>query len=181
MVMGLYQQVAIAVLAGAVAVFAAVVDVRERRIPNRLTYASMVIGLAAQTALFGWRGLLSSLAGGLVAGGILSAFYLIRSMGAGDVKLAAALGCIVGWPASLQMLTATALAGGVLAVIFMLAKRRVGETLRNTLSVVKHHAVYRLGVHPTVNLDNPKAARMPYGLAFAAGTIYWAVSALFLR
>jgi len=41
---------------------------------------------------------------------------------------------------------------------------------------VAFHAQQGLQTHPTVNLDNPGAVRMPYGLAFAAGTLYWAIS-----
>ncbi len=179
--MTFYSQYAIAALAAVVALTAGVFDAREHRIPNRLTYPAMVMGVAAQEALYGWHGLLSSLAGGLIAGCILLLFFMVRAMGAGDVKLAAALGLIVGVHSSLQLLTATALAGGVLALIFMLGYGRAGETLRNTVSIMQHHAACGLQAHPTVNLDNPEAVRMPYGLAFAAGTLYWAASTLFWR
>ena len=158
---------------------AAITDVREHRIPNRLTYPAMLAGLAMQAVCFGWHGLLSSLAGGLVAGGILVLFYVIRAMGAGDVKLAAALGFMVGFKDVIQLLAATAIAGGILALGFMVVQRRVRETLRNAYSVVSFHAVAGLQEHPTVNLGNPQAARMPYGLAFVAGTLYWASCVLF--
>lgn len=171
----------IAALAVALAVTAAVVDVRQGRIPNRLTYPVMLVGLLAQTLFHGWRGLLMSLAGGFLFGGIFLLFYLVRAMGAGDVKLAAALGCIVGPSASLQVMFATAVAGGVLAIVYMIAARRVGETVRNTLWVAGFHARHGLQAHPVVNLDNPAALRMPYGLAFAAGTVYWAVSSALWR
>jgi hypothetical protein len=57
----------------------------------------------------------------------------------------------------------------------MVATGRVFRTLRNTFAVVGFHAVHGLRTHPEVNLDNPTAARMPYGLAFAAGTLFWAI------
>jgi hypothetical protein len=72
---------------------------------------------------------------------------------------------------------ATALAGGALAVLFMVLSGRVVETLRNIWWVSGFHLRHGLQVHPHVNLDNPRGARMPYGLAFAAGTLYWAISA----
>jgi prepilin peptidase CpaA len=165
----------IPVVAVAVALSAAVTDVRERRILNRLTYPAMIAGLLLQGALHGWRGLLQSLGGGVLFGGVFMLFYLVRAMGAGDVKLAAALGCIVGSTASFQLMYATGLAGGVLALIIMVVSGRVVQTLRNTLWVAGFHAQHGLRTHPIVNLDNPAAARMPYGLAFAAGTLYWAV------
>ena len=163
-------------LAVAVAVCAAVSDVKERRIPNLLTYPAVVAGLLLQGALHGWRGLLLGAGGGLLFGGVFLLFYLVRAMGAGDVKLATALGSIVGSSATLQLMYATALAGGALAIFFMVLSGRIVETLRNTLWVAGFHVQHGLQTHPVVNLDNPAAVRMPYGLAFAAGTFYWAVS-----
>jgi Flp pilus assembly protein protease CpaA len=91
-------------LAAAVAVIAAVTDVRERRIPNRLTYPAMVAGLVLQTAVYGWHGLLLGLFGALLFGGCFLLFHLVRAMGAGDVKLAVALGCIIGPAGSWQVM-----------------------------------------------------------------------------
>ena len=157
------------------------VDVRERRIPNRLTYPAALVGLVANLALHGWKGLLLALAGGLFFGGLFFMFYVLRTMGAGDVKLAAALGFIVGLEASVQVMLATAISGGIFAIVQMIRARRIGQTLRNTISVAGHHARHGMQMHPEVNLDNPKAMRMPYGLAFAGGTIYWAVSSWLWR
>jgi len=162
-------------LAAAVAVSAAVSDAKHRRIPNRLTYPAMIAGLILQMALHGWSGLLLGVGGALLFGGMFLLFHLVRAMGAGDVKLAAALGCMIGPAASWQVMFATAVAGGALAIVFMVLSGRIIETLRNTLWVVAFHAQHGLQTHPTVNLDNPGAVRMPYGLAFAAGTLYWAV------
>lgn len=164
----------IPVLASAVAVTAAITDVRERRIPNHLTYAAMIAGLVLQTAVHGWRGLLLGLGGALLFGGLFLIFHLVRAMGAGDVKLAAALGCIIGPSGSWQVMFATAVAGGALAILVMVFTGRMLKTLRSTLAVVGFHAVHGLRTHPEVNLDNPAAVRLPYGLAFAAGTLYWA-------
>jgi len=165
----------IPIAAGSVAILAAIKDVRERRIPNRITYPAMIAGLLLQAAVFGWRGLLSGMEGGLLFGGIFLLFYLVHAMGAGDVKLATALGCIVGVSNVLNVLIPTAVAGALLAIVLMVATRQVFRTLRNTVSVAGFHAAHGLRPHPVVNLDNPTAARMPYGLAFAAGTLYWAI------
>jgi prepilin peptidase CpaA len=165
-----------AALAAAVAVAAAVIDVRERRIPNLLTYPALLVGLLLQTVVHGWRGLLLAAGGALIFGGTFFLFYFVRAMGAGDVKLAAALGSIVGAPASWQVMFATAMAGAVLAVFYMVISGRLLQTMRNTWSVVGFHAKHGLQTHPLVNLDNPVVLRMPYGLAFAAGTVVWALS-----
>ncbi len=165
----------IPIVAGVVAIIAGIVDARSRRIPNRLTYSAMLAGLALESMVYGWRGLLLGMEGGLLFGGVFLLFHLIRAMGAGDVKLAAALGCILGPDSSWQVMFSTAMAGGLLAILFMIFTGRVLRTLRSTLAVAGFHVVHGLRTHPVVNLDNPAAVRMPYGLAFAAGTLYWAI------
>ncbi len=135
----------------------------------------MIVGLVLQSALHGFKGFLTSLEGGLLFGGVFFLFYLVRAMGAGDVKLAAAIGMIVGAPASYRVMVATAISGGILAVLVALFTGRLYVTLRNIVSVMFFHARHGLKEHPVVTLNNPKAARMPYGLAFAAGTLYWSL------
>jgi hypothetical protein len=78
-------------------------------------------------------------------------------------------------PASYRVMVATAISGGVLAFAVALFSGRLYLTLRNTMSLFFFHARHGLKEHPNVNLNNPKAARMPYGLAFAAGTLYWSL------
>ncbi len=99
-------------------------------------------------------------------------FYAVRAMGAGDVKLMAAIGSLVGVGHTGVVLLATAICGGVLAIGYAVYGRRVGATLRNVGSVLRFHAWAGLQAHPELNLDNPTTLRMPYGLAIAAGTLY---------
>ena len=78
------------------ATLSAVYDVRSRRIPNFITLPAMVFGLILHAALGGWRQLATAAAGGLICGLIFFVFYLAGGMGAGDVKLITAAGCIAG-------------------------------------------------------------------------------------
>jgi prepilin peptidase CpaA len=175
------RMVAISVTAVVIAIIAAVIDVRERRIPNKLTYSAFILGILLQAVLEGWKGVLSGMLGAVVFGGLFLLFYIVHGMGAGDVKLAAPLGCLAGIPASLNLMAATAAAGGILAVIYMVRAHRVAQTLRNTLSILVFHKNFGFQAHPTVNLENAEALRMPYGLAFAAGTVFWSMSTLWWR
>ena len=156
----------------ALAVVAAIIDVREHRIPNWLTYPGIVLGILLRWSLLGWRGLGSAFTGCLLAGGIVFVFYLVRAMGAGDVKLLAAIGSLVGPSNAVVVLLATAMAGGVLAIIYALSRGRLVATVKNLGSVMTYHSLSGLKAHPKLNLDNPSALRMPYGLAIATGTLY---------
>ncbi len=86
------------ILAGAVllSLVAGWTDLRSRRIPNWLTVPGLLIGVSANTVLSGWSGLNASLLGALVGLALLLPFVLLRSLGAGDWKLAGALGAFAG-------------------------------------------------------------------------------------
>ncbi|HEY4959583.1 MAG TPA: A24 family peptidase [Terriglobales bacterium] len=159
-------------IAFALAATGAFVDVRERRIPNWLTYTGIVVGFVLRGLLLGWKGMGSALAGCLLAGGIFLLFYVVRAMGAGDVKLVAAIGSLLGPTDALVMLLATAICGGVMAAAYAAYRRQVRSTLINVGGALQFHAQAGLQAHPELNLDNPATLRMPYGLAIAAGTLY---------
>jgi prepilin peptidase CpaA len=153
-------------------VIAAIIDLRQHRIPNWLTYPGIVLGFILRGAALGWKGLASALAGCLLAGGVMFLFFMVRAMGAGDVKIMAAIGALVGPASAVEVLLATAICGGVLAIVYALYRKRMISTLKNLGSVLRFHAWAGVQAHPEVNLDNPEALRMPYGLAIALGTLY---------
>ena len=156
------------------ALVGAIIDIQQHRIPNWLTYPGMVLGFGLRTVLFGFgrNGLLGAAGGWLLGGGIMFLFYMVRAMGAGDVKLMAAIGALVGPSQVTTVLLATAIFGGLLAIGYALYRRRMISTLKNVGSVLKFHAWAGAQAHPELNLDNPSALRLPYGLAIALGTLY---------
>jgi len=157
----------------AITVVAATIDLRQHRIPNWLTYPGIVLGFVLRPVLFGWKsGLLSALEGFALAGGIMLVFFMVRAMGAGDVKIMAAIGALVGPRQAGTVLLATAIFGGLLAIGYALYRHRMMDTLKNMGSVLRFHAWAGMQAHPELNLDNPTALRMPYGLAIALGTLY---------
>ena len=151
---------------------AAAWDLRYGRIPNRLTYTAIVVGLLLRAMLGGWRSCLDGLGAGLIGGGIFFIFFLVRGMGAGDVKLMTAVGVWAGLRQLPAILIASALAGGILALGYMLARKQGWRTLRNLGSLFRFYLTLGLTPHPEINLENPQAIRVPYAVAIAAGTIY---------
>src|SRR5215813_8472600 len=84
------------VLAVSLAVVAGWTDWRSRRIPNWLTVSGLIVGLAANSLLHGWAGAKSALLGVGLGLAILLPFVLLHALGAGDWKLAGALGAFLG-------------------------------------------------------------------------------------
>jgi prepilin peptidase CpaA len=113
-----------AVLAGllATALIAGLTDFRSRRIPNWLTVPALAVGVAANTFFGGWSGLKTSLLGALVGLGLLLPFVLLRSLGAGDWKLAGTLGAFTGPTLLLGLLLLSVFVAGMIAVVLIIFK-----------------------------------------------------------
>src|SRR5262245_4314918 len=110
--MTLFQQLAVAV-----AVIAAGWDIRTRRIPNTLTFGASFVALVLHGYFGGWTGAGLSVAGWAVGLVLFLPFFALGGMGAGDVKLLAAVGAGVGPLAAVVAARLAVLAGGQVAVL----------------------------------------------------------------
>ena len=71
-----------------------------------------------------------------------------------------------------EIVLAAAIAGGVFAIVHSVWHGRLRTVLANTGSLIRFHATVGAEEHPSLNLSNTQAARMPYGVAIAAGVLY---------
>ena len=144
-------------------------DLRTRRIPNRLTAPAALAALLAHLAVGGWSSLGLAAAAGLAAGFAMFLFFLAGGMGAGDVKLMAAVACFTGFAPLGTLLLTTALAGSVLAVAIAWRHGAIRSTLAKTFRLAQHHQHNGLTPHADHNLRSAGALRMPFALPIAAG------------
>lgn len=163
-------------LVGAVllAVAAGWTDLRSRRIPNWLTVPGLLIGVAGSTALTGWSGLKSSLLGAGLGLVLLLPFVLLRSLGAGDWKLAGALGAFTGPAVLVDLLLGSVFVAGIMAVALVIYKGRVLQTMRNIGHILISLLTFRLPGRQ-VSLDNPDSLKIPYGVALAFTVVLYGV------
>ena len=168
-----------AILAGAVllAALAGYTDLRSRRIPNWLTVPGLAIGVTANTVLNGWGGLKTSLLGVLVGLGLLLPFVLLRSLGAGDWKLAGALGAFTGPGILVDLLILSVFVAGAMAVGLVIYKGRVRQTLSNIGHILVSLVTFRLPAS-RVSLDDPDSLKVPYGVALAVTVLTYSAAHL---
>ncbi|WP_308798643.1 prepilin peptidase [Agromyces silvae] len=123
----------------AAATVLALVDLRERRLPNRVTGPAFVVVAVLLTAAAMASGAWAALLWAVLGGAAMFVTYLLvalaspAAMGMGDVKLAGLIGLVLGWfgfDAWLIGLLAAFVLGGSVAII-ALALRRV--TLRTSI------------------------------------------------
>lgn len=147
-------------------------DLANRKIPNRLVYSGVGVALVCQTALPSGEGLWVSLQGLGVGLVLLLPLYLVRAMGAGDVKLMAMAGAFVGPKMIIGAALVTLVAGGVMAVMVALKQRAFWRLIEN-LKVMLFGSMARLadGQLPIPEQPAASVGKLPYALAIAAGTL----------
>ena len=155
-----------------VAVGAGVLDWRYRKIPNWLTVSGAALGIVVNTLLYRWLGLRSALLGMALGLALLLPFVLVRSLGAGDWKLAGSLGACLGPRPLVAVLVGAILVAGAMALAVIVWKGRLKQTLANIAHIVA--ALFSLRLPgPQVSLDNPGATKIPFGVALALAVVLY--------
>lgn len=168
----------------ALLLLAAGIDLRHRRIPNRLVVAGLLcaLTLALLPARIVPHGIgLGAALGGLGVGVALTLpLYLVRGMAAGDVKLMAMTGAYLGPSGALHAVLWSFIAGGLLALVYVLAWRRVGVLGRNVSEALTVGAMQLMaGGLPRVEISRERSAGLlPFGVAIAAGSIGFIIAGL---
>lgn len=154
---------------------AAVIDVRQLRVPNWLTFPLIAGGWMASTYLFGWEGLGWSLAGTAVGFGLLLPVHAIGGMGAGDVKLFAGVGAWLHATETFHAFCVSALAGGLFAAAVVV---RRGQWR-------KHWFQFQAILFELITIRDPQALSalaaerkssmtlLPYGISIMLGTVFY--------
>ena len=144
-------------------------DVRYRRIPNVFVLATLISGLALNLIVGGLQGGLNSIGGCVLAFILMFMLHVFGAMGAGDVKLFAAIGSLLGAHLVLPTFLVIVLTGGLLAVVVVVRCGVLRTTLHRVLQIF-------LGLLPgwqmpkfTVPAD--RKLTIPYGAAITIGAI----------
>ena len=145
---------------------AAVGDFRTRRIPNRLVLAIALLGFVYSIIAEPVSpGLWKAVTGLLVGLGLWLPFYLLRWLGAGDVKLFAAAGAWLGPVAAVEGALVGACAGALLAVLWMIGARGVRRTAETLGMATGAPAILAPG-------GSSVRSTLPYGIPIAFGAIW---------
>jgi len=158
------HQLAISALLCAILAVGAYGDIRAHRISNALSLFGLVAGLALQFLGNGLHGVTSGLLGAGVGLGCFAPFYLLRGMGAGDVKLLAAVGAILGPQGAFFAALFSLLAGGLGAIGYVLWRG-----LRASVSSFVHEGFSVAGASALVAAQLARRDRLPFAVPIAIG------------
>ncbi len=146
--------------------FALWFDLRYHRLPNWLTLSLLLIGLLAHFFLSGLSGLLNALGGGLLGLLLFLPFYLLnKGMGAGDVKMMAAVGAVLGVQDGGLCIGLTLIFGSIFGLLFLLYKGGFVQSIRRYWLCL----LSRSWVTPQAN--DAASLHFPYALAIASGVV----------
>ena len=158
-------------------VTAAFTDLAYGKVYNWATLPAIVLGLLLGYVLGGVNqgrstpdqfSLVQSLLGIALAGGIFGVFFLLGAFGAGDLKLAVAVGALKGWSFALAAIAYAALVGGAVALAVLVWKGQLRRGLKDSLTAVVRPGKRAKGLDP----DSPARLTVPYGFAISAGTLW---------
>lgn len=150
---------------------ACVTDFRSRRIPNVLTFGASVAAVLFAAVTGGLHAAGWSLAGWAIGCAVFMPWFLLGGMGAGDVKLLAALGAWAGPSAAVWMALYGALAGGVFAIVASLARGYFREMFRNLWNLLMFWRILGVQPHPELTLRTGKGPRLPYAFPITIGAV----------
>jgi prepilin peptidase CpaA len=150
---------------------ACVTDILWRRVPNPLVIAGLGLGIGLNAWSEGLHGLVMSLAGAVLGMALFLPFFALGGMGAGDVKLLAALGSLLGPGDLVRTALAGAVAGGLMALAVAAYQRRLLDTFRGIGRLLSYWASGGLRPSPELNLGSPVALKIPYAVPVAAGAV----------
>jgi prepilin peptidase CpaA len=160
-------------LLSVVLVEAAVIDGRRLRVPNWLTYHLALGGVAYAAWSWGTAGLLWSLAGMAAGLALLLPLYAIGGMGAGDVKLLAAVGAWAGAAVVFGSFVLSAVVGAVIALGMVAWSGQLAHhwamfrTISQEIAVIRDPAeLSRIAAQ-----RKPTMLLLPYGIPITIGTI----------
>lgn len=157
-------------------------DIRSHRISNKLVLIGMVLGIGLNGLLpaglgfnsavpggLGWLAALQGLGLGLA---VLMPLYLLRAMGAGDVKLMGMVGAFLGPSDTLGALLAILITGGALALVMVLLGKQLKRLIQN-MRFIAADGLFKLGMRemPVIDGDFDSVGKLPYAVAIAIGTL----------
>ncbi len=153
--------------------YASWIDFTERRVPNWLNAAIAAMGIVAQVAFFGWSGLSTGLWGMLTGFSLLIVPWLMHGMGAGDVKLMAAIGVWLGPWLTLMSFAAGALVGGATAIVMILSTGRAVHAITNLQTIMTKMKRWdtAFGEFGGARTFGNTTQLLPYGVPLTAGTL----------
>ena len=152
-----------------VALISAAWDLKTRRIPNVLTFGSALAAFGFHLYMSGLSGAGWSATGWLVGAAFFLPFFVLGGMGAGDVKLLAALGAWLGPGQAAWVALFSLIAGGVLGLAVAAGYGYLTQAFANITWMFQFWRSEGPKPVPDVTLATHRGPRLAYAIPVLAG------------
>jgi prepilin peptidase CpaA len=160
-----------------IALAAVVWDLYSGRIPNFLTFGAALVALCVHAYMGGWTAAGMSLAGWAAGVALFFPFFALGGMGAGDVKLLAAIGAWLGPTTVVWVALFSSIAGGAMALVVALSSGYLLHAIVNIWGLRAYWRVVGPRPSPALTLASHPGPRLAYAVPMLAGLMV----ALWLR
>ncbi len=150
---------------------AAVWDLRQRRIPNALTFPLLITGFAYSAWFGGLSGAAGSLGGCLLAALPFVILFIYAGGGAGDAKLMGAIGAWLGVTQSLFVLVMVVVIGALFGLAQAAWHRRLADVSGRMGTIFRSWYVWFVSGHrvATWQMSDVQQLQMPYAVSIFSG------------
>ena len=152
-------------------ILCAIIDCYSHKIPNLLTYPTIILALLYNFFYYGIDGLLFSIIGLLLGIIILGIFYIFGVMGAGDVKLMGAVGAVFGPKNALNSFLFTGIIGGIYAMMVLIFRFKTSRRLFNRIIITIKTLLFTGNFSLIPAGEEEKTPKLCYGIAIALGAL----------
>ncbi len=144
-------------------------DMKASRIPNQLAVAGVVAGILINLTA-GLNGAVFSLQGLAFGFAVLLILYMLGGVGAGDVKLFAAIGAITGWEYTLSTMVYALFAAAFIGIILVTFRGELALRMRRLFYAIL--SVVTLGRIKTISsFKETTGFRFPFMYAVLPGAV----------
>lgn len=152
-------------------ILAIISDLKTYKIKNKILLIFLVIGLIISIYENSLSGLFSFILGCSVPFFILLILYILRMLGAGDIKLFCVIGSIAGWLFALKSIVFSFVAGGVVAFCLILVRRNALERLDYLFTYFKS-CYLQMSLLPYEDFKSTEdGSKMHFSICIAIGCI----------
>lgn len=145
--------------------WAVVTDLRRNILPNQVTFGALIVGVLLSYVFLPSSEIYSSLKGAGVGLAIFLPFYLTGGMGAGDVKLMAAIGSFIGPVSSFNAACFSLVVGGCVAFYMVLRSGELVSICRRCMVMIAARTFVPAEANSVVR------RRFPFSFSIAFGTL----------
>ena len=148
-------------------------DFSEEKIPNQLILFGWLAGILYQLFFFNLNGLLHGILGAVIPIIVLFLFFVLKMLGAGDIKLLSVIGMFYGFPCMIRVFILVFLIGGLIAFILLVHRNILIKRFRYLLGYifVFSHIDHRYYIKER----DGKQPIMHFSLAISGGVCLWEI------